>query len=189
MSRPSKVNNKEVTNLKNGYQLEVVRPKDIYNTIGFNDFDDIEICKSIITQLESKAAEVLAQGGTIALPYIGRLRKPLVKQELNKQRHLLKVARSVMDKEDYKQYKKELYAECVDKIASEDEKRLIKRRLIALNRKRYIQKYKLFGENNANLWIDSLMWLKGIEFNQEVQDVFDEIEANENSNRKINNRR
>lgn len=188
MSRPSKVNNKEVTNLKNGYQLEVIRPKDIYDSLGFDNLDDIEICKSIITQLESKAAEVLVQGGTVALPYVGRLRKPLVKQEVNKQRHLLKVARSVMDKEDYKQYKKDLYAECVDKIASEDEKRLIKRRLIALNKKRYLQKYKLFGEAGANLWIDSLMWLKGIEFNQEVQDVFDEIEANENSNRKVNYR-
>lgn len=188
MSRPSKVNNKEVTNLKNGYQLEVIRPKDIYNSLGFDNLDDVEICKSIITQLESKAAEVLVQGGTVALPYVGRLRKPLVKQEVNKQRRLLKVARSVMDKEDYKQYKKELYAECVDKIASEDEKRLIKRRLIALNKKQYLQKYKLFGEVGANLWINSLMWLRGIEFNQEVQDVFDEIEANENRNRKINYR-
>lgn len=188
MSRPAKTNNKEVTNLKNGYQLEVIRPKDIYNTLGFDNFDDVEICKSIITQLEIKASSILSQGKTVALPYIGRLRKPLVKQEITKQRHLLKVARSVMDKEDYKQYKKDLYWECVYKISSIDEQRKLKRKLISLNRKRYIQKYKLFGETIADLWIESLMFLKGVEFNQEVQDVFDEIEANENSNRKINYR-
>lgn len=189
MSRPSKINNKEVTNLKNGYQLEIIRPKDIFNELGFNNNDDIEICKSIITQLETKAASILVQGKTVALPYIGRLRKPLVKQEINKQKHLLKVARNVMTKEDYKQYKKELYWECVDKIASIDDKRKLKRKLIAANRKRYIEKYNLFGEVGANLWIESLMFLTGVEFNQEVQDVFDEIEANENNNRKINYRR
>jgi len=188
MSRPRKLDNKEVTNLKNGYQLEVVRPKDIFNDLGFANSDDIEICKAIITQLESKSAEVLVQGGTIALPYVGRLRKPLVRQEINKQRHLLKVARSVMDKEDYHQYKKDLYSECVNKIASEDERKKIKKRLIALNRKQYLQKYKAFGEFGANLWIESLMWLRGIEFNQEVQDVFDEIDNNENRNRKVNYR-
>ena len=188
MSRPSKVNNKEVTNLKNGYQLEVTRLKDILQELNFENDDDVDICKDIITQLETKAATVLAKGGTVALPYVGRLRKPLVKKEMEKQRHLLKLAYSVMDKEDYKQYRKDLYWECVDKIASEDDKRKIRRKLIAANRKRYLQKYKVFGETGAELWITSLMWLKGIEFNQEVQDVFDEIEANENSNRKINYR-
>lgn len=188
MSRPRKLDNKEVTNLKNGYQLEVVRPKDIFDDLGFSNPDDVEICKSIITQLESKSATILVQGGTVALPYIGRLRKPLVRQEINKQRHLLKVARSVMNKEDYQQYKKDLYLECVNKIASEDERKKIKKRLIALNKKQYLQKYKNFGETGANLWIDSLMWLKGIEFNQEVQDVFDEIAIHENNNRKANYR-
>lgn len=186
MSRPHKQNNKEVTYLKNGCQLEVVRTKDILNDLDFTNNDDVEICKAIITQLESKAAQVLVQGGTISLPYVGRLRKPLVKEEYLKHRNLLKVARSVMNKEDYNQYKRDLYKECVDKIVSEDERQKIKKRLAALNRKQYLQKYKVFGETGATLWITSLMWLKGIEFNQEVQDVFDEIEANENSNRKTN---
>ena len=178
---------RETTNLKNGYLLEVVRSKDIFEDLDFNE-DDLNICKDIIGQLETKAAEILNQGKTVALPYIGRLRKPLVKVEVYKQRKLLKVARSVMSKEDYKEYYRELRKECVDKISSQDEKGKIKRRLIALNRKRYLEKYKLFGERGADLWITTLMWLEPIEFNQEIQDVFDEIEANENNNRKVNYR-
>ncbi|MBP3201335.1 MAG: hypothetical protein J6M39_06790 [Lachnospiraceae bacterium] len=188
MSRPSKVNNREITYLSNGCSLEVVRGKDILADIDFNSQDDFDICKDIIFQLESKAAEVLKQGNTIALPYVGRLRKPLVKQEYLKNRNLFKVARSVMSKEDYIEYKKDTYRECVAKINSEDNLKKLRRRTIALNRKKYIQKYKLFGAVIANIWIESLLWLKPVEFNQEIQDVFDEIEANENNNRKINNR-
>lgn len=188
MSRPSKVNNKEVTNLKNGYRLEVLRQKDIFANMSFENDDDLNICKDIINQLETKAAAVLAKGNTVSLPYIGRLRKPLVHEELQKHRKLLKVARTVMNKNDFKDYRWDTYRECVAKIASEDEQKKLRRKLIAANRKRYTEKYKLFGESGANLWIESLLWLQPIEFNQEVQDVFDEIAKNENNNRKVNNR-
>lgn len=189
MSRPSKINNKEVTYLKNRYQLEINRPKDIYEELGFDNDDDVEICKSIITQLEAKAAQVLREGKTVALPYIGRLRKPLVKQEYSKNRRLLKLARNVMNTQDYKDYRKDLYKECVDKVSKNDELAKIRRRLVALNRKMYNKKCITFGEEHARIWIESLLWVQGIEFNQEVQDVFDEIEEHENNNRKINNRR
>lgn len=189
MSRPGKIDNREITYLQNGYSLEVLREKDILADINFKSDDDFNICKDIIFQLENKLAEVLKSGSTISLPYIGRLRKPLVKQEYYKNRNLLKVARSVMDAEDYKQYKKDVYKECVAKITSKDKLNQLRRRVIALNRKRYNEKYKVFGERGANLWVESLLWLMPIEFNQEVQDVYDKIEENEANNRKINNRR
>lgn len=188
MSRPSKINNREVTYLKNGYALEVVREKDILADIDFKTQDDFDICKDIILQLETKSSIVLKDGGTISLPYIGRLRKPLVKQEYVKNRNLLKVARSVMSREDYVAYKKDLYKECVAKITNADELNKLRRRTIALNRKKYNQKYILFGDRGANLWIESILWFQPIEFNQEVQDVYDEIEANEINNRKTNHR-
>lgn len=188
MNKPAKVNNREVTYLSNGYALEVIREKDILADIDFDSQDDFNICKDIISQLESKGAEILKEGKTVALPYIGRLRKPLIKQEYLKNRNLLKVARSVMTKEDYNEYKKETYKECASKIISQDNLKKLRKRVIALNRKKYIQKYNLFGEVIANIWIESILWLKPVEFNQEIQDVFDEIESNENNNRKINNR-
>lgn len=188
MSRPAKVNNREITYLSNGVSLEVVREKDILADIDFDSQDDFDICKDIISQLESKGAEVLKQGNTVALPYVGRLRKALVKQEYLKNRNLLKVAKSVMSKEDYNDYKKDTYKECLAKIISKDKLKKLRKRVIALNRKKYTQKYKLFGEVTANLWIESILWMQPIEFNQEIQDVFDEIEANENNNRKTNYR-
>ena len=184
MSRPGKVDNREITYLQNGYSLEVLREKDILADINFKSDDDFDICKDIIFQLENKLAEVLKGGGTISLPYIGRLRKPLIKQEYYKNHNLLKVARSVMNEEDYKQYKKDVYRECVAKISSKDKLNQLRRRIKALNRKRYNEKYKVFGERGANLWVESLLWLTPIEFNQEVQDVYDKIEANEANNRK-----
>ena len=188
MNSRVKKDTREFTSLKTGYQLEVVRQKDILADINFSDEDDVDICKDIITQLETKAAQVLVQGGTVALPYIGRLRKPLVKEEYEKNRKLLKVASSVMSAQDLRDYKHDLYWECVAKVESEDNCKKLRRKLIAKNRKRYVEKYTLFGESGANLWIETLLWMKPIEFNQEVQDVFDEIEANETRNRKINNR-
>lgn len=189
MSRPAKVNNREITYLSNGYPLEIIRMNDVLVDINFVEKDDFDICKDIIFQLETKASEVLKEGKTISLPYVGRLRKPLVKQEYLKHRTLLKVARSVMSAQDYKDYKKDLYKECVAKVSSKDELNKLRKRIIALNRKQYVKKYNLFGEVIANIWVESLLWLQPIEFNQEVQDVFDEIEANENNNRKVNNRR
>ena len=173
MSKSYKNNNREFTTLKNGYKLEVIRLNDVLTDINFVNEDELFICKDIIIQLEDKAASVIADNKTVALPYIGRLRKPLVKQEMNKQRKLLKLARQNMDDIDFKQYVKDTYYECVDKIASKDLKNKIRKRLIALNRKRYVEKYNLFGEFGANLWIESLLWLQPIEFNQEVQDVYD----------------
>lgn len=188
MSKLLKKNTREFTNLKTNYKLEVVRLNDILEDIGFNKDYEIDICKDIITQLETKASQVLVQGGTVLLPYIGRLRKPLVKEEYQKNRKLLKVASSVMSAQDLRDYKHDLYWECVAKVESEDNCKKLRRRLIAKNRKQYLKKYELFGEFGANLWIETLLWLKPIEFNQEIQDVFDEIEANENNNRKVNYR-
>lgn len=189
MSRPAKVNNKEITYLSNGYSLEVVRMNNVLADIDFVTQDDYDICKDIIFNLETKASEVLKEGKTISLPYIGRLRKPLVKTEYLKHRNLLKIARSVMTTQDYKDYKKDLYKECVAKVSSADNLKKLRKRIIALNRKQYVKKYNLFGEVIANIWVESILWLQPIEFNQEVQDVFDEIERNENNNRKINYRR
>ena len=186
MSRTYK-DNKEYVTLKNGYRLEIVRQQQVLEDINFHNQDEFDICKDIISCLETKSSQVLAKGETVSLPYIGRLRKPLIIQELYKQKKLLKVARSVMDKDDYKEYKKEVYQECVSKIVNADNLAKLRRRLITLNKKKYLKKYKVFGEFGAMLWIESLLWLKPIEFNQEVQDVFDEIERNENSNRKTNN--
>lgn len=181
MSRARKQDNREFTTLKNGYKLEVVRQNNILADIDFADDIEFNICKDIITQLEDKSAAVLAESKTISLPYIGRLRKPLVKQEMNKQRKLIKFARQNMDKIDFKQYIRDTYKECVDKVASKDLKNKLRRQLIALNRKKYNEKYNLFGEFGANLWIESLLWLQPIEFNQEVQDVYDIIDGNENN--------
>lgn len=188
MSRPAKVNNQEITYLSNGYPLEVVRTNDILADIDFVENNDFDICKDIILQLENKASECLKEGKTISLPYIGRLRKPLVKQEYLKHRNLLKVAKTVMSAQDYKDYKRDIYKECVAKVSSEDELKKLRKRVIALNRKQYVKKYNLFGETIANIWVESILWLQPIEFNQEIQDVFDKIEANENNNRKVNNR-
>lgn len=188
MAKQFREQTREFTSLKTGYRLEVVRQKDIIADIESFDDDDIDICKDIITQLETKASQILVQGGTVALPYVGRLRKPRVKEEYEKNRKLLKVASSVMNAQDLRDYKHDLYWECVAKVESEDNCKKLRRKLIAKNRKRYVEKYNLFGEFGANLWIETLLWLKPIEFNQDVQDVFDEIEANETNNRKINNR-
>ena len=89
MSRPAKVNNQEITYLSNGYSLEVVRMNNVLADIDFVTQDDYDICKDIIFNLETKASEVLKEGKTISLPYIGRLRKPLVKTEYLKHRNLL----------------------------------------------------------------------------------------------------
>lgn len=188
MSKRIKKDTREFTSLKTGYQLEVVRLKDILADINFANDDELDICKDIITQLETKASQILVQGGTVALPYVGRLRKPRVKEEYEKNRKLIKVAKTVMNPQDLRDYKHDLYWECVAKVESEDNCKKLRKRLIAKNRKRYVEKYKLFGEFGANLWIESLLWIKPVEFNQDVQDVFDEIEANENNNRKVNYR-
>ena len=46
---------REITRLKNGYELEVVRLEDVFADINFSDDDDFNICKDIIVNLEFKA--------------------------------------------------------------------------------------------------------------------------------------
>lgn len=179
---------KEYTLLENNYKLEVVRQDSILADIDFSDLE-YDICKDVISILESKIAEVISSNKTASIPYIGRLRKPLVKQELFKQRNVLRVAKHIMDKKEFRQYSQELYRECADKIKDETLKNIIRRKLIAANRKRYTELYNKFGEFSAELWITSIMWMTPIEFNQEIQDAFDTIERNETTNRKVNNRR
>jgi len=183
------IKHREITRLKNGYELEVVRLEDVLADINFSNDDDFNICKDIIVNLEFKAGDIIAQNKTVSLPYIGRLRKPLVKKEFAKSYKLLKVAKSVLTKEEFKDYARDTYNEAKEKVMSWKKNDQLRRKLIAANNKKYKKIYLTFGEKLANVWIESLLWLTPVEFNQEVQDVFDEIERNENNNRKINNRR
>lgn len=173
--------------LKNKYPLKVVSFSDVADNMKFSDDKERIIIRDIIRHLETKAGDTIKNNKTVLIPYIGSLRKSFVKQELRKNFQNLKTARTLMTKDEYKRYAKQTYYDCVDKVTAEDDSKRNKARLTAINRKKYNSIYKSVGEIFANTWIYSLSLIRVIEFNQEVEDLFKQLN-NEDCNRKPNKR-
>lgn len=103
---------KEVFKFPNGgYEVHIVRKKDIIDTIDKNIVDK-DIALALIERLEIDCAKHIREGRWANIPYIGNIRVPKAKQLLKstEQQLLIKDAYDNLDRDSYIMFRKQLNA-------------------------------------------------------------------------------
>lgn len=142
--------------------------KDILKYLNKND-KDTKIIKSIITQIEDVAAEGLNNNLCVSIPYLGRIRKSPFKLMMREGRILLHDAKQKLTKEEYIEYRKNLYKEYRDKCLDLDYTKVYFDRLLRINKKYYNKIYVSCGKQYANLWLKRIAYLRIIE--HDINDI------------------
>lgn len=159
--------------------------EDIINDIDYKDPQDAIVCKDIITHLEKNIAVELKNKKAVSLPYVGVLRDNPVIRAMQRHRLELKLARKQMDKDNYVEYAKEVFRSERRKINDEIKEKRYVQKFKRNNKKKYMQLLLTLGKTYADTYMYALSLLKEVEFNQEVQDHYDEL----NNRKSDNNRR
>lgn len=163
--------------LNSEYSFIVKNKTDILNELNFTDDEDRFITDSIITNLEKHASESIRNGKAAQLPYIGVVRKNPLREIIRANYNNFKVARKHMTKEEYKEYASETINLEREKLIAKEKKDLIIKRLISRNKKKYDRLYIELGKHYATVYILSLYWMEAVEFDQDVQDMYDSLKS------------
>lgn len=156
------------------YRLETVTTDNILSELELNE-DEVALTKSIILSLEEEAAKTIKAGYIAQLPHVGTIQKDVVRDVLNSRRGDLNDAKKVMNKEEYKEFARQVYMESKNEVVEDYNKRKIvekyKRNYKKLYTKLVINRGKLY----ADIYIEAILNLKSIPFDRAVQDQYDKL--------------
>lgn len=151
----------------------------IYKDIN-NILDDINLhgedrilCKSIIDNLEKEAAINIRQEKCIAIPHIGTIQKNWYRSKLISHYKDFKEARKTMTSEEYIEYTAKVMEEEKRKHKEEENRIKAEKRFKKRFLKRWISITKDRGYAYANLWLYAITKLSIIEFDSEIEEVYE----------------
>ena len=145
----------------NGYDVKVYKKQDILDTIDTNIIDK-EVALELISQLEIDAENFLLDGIGVTFPYLGRIWIPPYKKESLKLKETREYAKSVLSKEKYIMFAKELNSN-ISKALNEDRyKRHKLREFIVKNRSLFEHITSSKGEVYAKALFSTLVNMKQV---------------------------
>lgn len=135
-----------------GYDIKVVRKKDIIDCIDANIIDK-DIMLAFIERLEVDITNFLAQGRWTSLPYIGTLQLNAFKERIRRteNKELLQEGKDTLDKDQYVLFRKGLKQDIAKQVRQERIYRYITSQFVTKNRALYEGYVKSKGEAYARL--------------------------------------
>ena len=149
---------------------------DIIFELAYTKEEEELLCKDIILHLETTAAEELQKDKCVQLPYIGSLRKSPIKKCLEENRVNFRIASKSLNKEDYTQHCSDVFRAKKAELRREDYVKAKRSELKKKHKAKYEQYYKLLGPAYANMYIESILMLDVVPYNQEFEDRLKELE-------------
>lgn len=169
------LNNLEIENSLNNYAIQTVNTDDILNSLKFHTIQERALVKSIIENLEEDIATGFKEGLIVAIPNIGTLWKDKLPEELRKRNKELWDKKHEISKEEFIEYVKDVRRDIKNQIKEDANKRKILNKTKYKFKKKYNELVVSRGKEYADVYICALLWLKPIDYNQEVQDQYDKI--------------
>lgn len=148
---------------------------DILEDIEFDNIDDSLICKDIITHLETTAAEEIKNDKCVQLPFIGSIRKNPLRKVLDENRTAFKLVAKNFSKEDAKAHYASVFQEKKNELRLEDYKKAKLKEVRNRNKTKYEQLYTHLGPAYANMYLNAILMMRMVEFNQDFEDKIREL--------------
>lgn len=167
-------NDELVDKIDETYLLQEVNLDIILNDLNISDTDKA-LTKSIIIGIESNAAEAIKEYLTVALPNVGTIQKDATRTLMKDRWQELQEARKSMPKDDYLEYAKKVRKEIKDELAENYRKRKVIEKFKRKNKKTYDKLAKRYGLAYANFYVQSIIWLHEIPYDDDIQKQYDII--------------
>lgn len=148
---------------------------DILEDIEFDNIDDELICKDIITHLETTAAEEIKNDKCVQLPFIGSIRKNPLRKVLDENRTAFKLVAKNFSKEDAKAHYASVFQEKKNELRLEDYKKAKLKEVRNRNKTKYEQLYTHLGPAYANMYLNAILMMRMVEFDQDFEDKIREL--------------
>lgn len=158
-------------------QYKIIRKdvNDIIEEIDFDTEDDKLICHSIITNMDKYMAKTFKENKCANIPYMGCVRKTIIARTINENKTNFKLAKTELTKEEYKDHVRSYIYDAKETQKKLDREKLILKKIRSKFNKKYKELYVKLGAAYADLFIKSLSWFQPIEFNQDIQDMYDKL--------------
>lgn len=156
------------------YTIVVKKTDDIVSDLT-DDPTERLIYESIIDGIERSASEAIKNNKVAQLPSIGCIRKSPIRQAMRDNYSNFRIARTNMTGDQYKDHVREIIIDAKETQAKLDATKLIIKRTRSKNKKLYDKYYITIGKAYAEMFIQSILMLKEIPYNVEVQTHFDDL--------------
>lgn len=168
------INEQFLDEIDNEYILKTVSTNEILADMNLNEID-AALTKTIILGIEEEAAKAIKENICVSLPNMGNVQRSYFKDLMQKHNKELQLARATMTKEEYKTYVKEVYRNLRNEAKTTYNKRKVFERFKRGRVKDFDKLVLKRGKHWANLYVQALLWLTPVEYNQDVQDQYDKI--------------
>ena len=150
---------------------------DIMNDIGYTNKDDEYLCKTIISHLEHTAAKNIIDYKTVQIPFIGCIRKNIIKKIIRDNAVNFRIARKNMSKDDYRDHVRAVVNDIKEKEAAKEKIKLAIWKLKRTNKKKYDEYAIKLGRAYAELYIYAIYLLDEVPFSQEFEDYYKSLKS------------
>lgn len=156
------------------YLIVVKKSNDILSELT-DDPKERLIYKSIIDGIETTASNAIKNGKTAQLPSIGCIRKNPIRKVIQDNFENFRIARRNLSKDDYKEHVRCIVIDAKEQLVKNANERLIVKRTMSKNKKRYDKLYITLGRSYAEMFIKSILLLKEVPYILEVQEQYDRL--------------
>ena len=149
--------------------------KAIISDIGFDSEDKELLCEDIILHLETTAAEEILKGNCVQIPFVGCLRKSPLKKHFDENINKIRTMSKHLSKENFKEFAASIIQDKKDELRKQDYLKAKIKEIKNKNKKKYETYYKLLGPAYANMFISSIMMMRIVEFDEEFEEVYQNL--------------
>ena len=157
--------------------IEYVEKKqdDILDELDFENDVERLLCKDIITNLESGAAEEINNNKCVQLPFIGSIRKNPLKQVLEDNRSNFREIARTHTKEEAKIKFAAVFKKKQDELREEDYYKAKLKEIRNKYKTRYEQYFTHIGPAYAQMFLVSRLKYSMVEFDKELENKLQEL--------------
>lgn len=164
---------------KSKYEVIHKDINDILNDLKIDE-NDLILTKDIINGIESTAADYIKKDKTVSLPYLGTVRRNPIKKKLTEDYDEMKNARETLTREQFLEFYKNKMTNLKLEQKNKDREKHANKINLGVNKAKYEELCITVGKAYADAYIFAITHFTEVEFDQEIQDKYDEINNRKN---------
>ena len=159
------------------YPTIINKREDILDALEFKSLEDRVMCDSIIESMDKNIAELISNNKVANIPFIGCVRKDPIRKVVVDNFNNFRIARTHLTKEQYKEHVRCVVNDAKEELKKEEFRKRYINRVRSRNKKKYDRLYIELGKHYATVYILSLYWMEAVEFDQDIQDMYDSLKS------------
>lgn len=163
----------------NDYPIVVNDIEDILDAVSYKSLEDRVMCQSIIESMDKDIEELISTDKVANIPFIGCVRRNPVRKVIVDNFNNLRLAKTQLTKEQYKDHVRCLVNDAKERVREEDLYKRVTRKVRTKNKKKYEYYFLHYGKAYAELYLSAILMMNEVPFDAEVEEAFERLRNNE----------